>query len=235
MPMVRGARFREDIDKIKIIDSPFKEEIIMINEELKALNLERDAFDKQFFGGLKGLINKGRNIILKKSDLNSKYGIDNFLNQLKKNKDLYSYFQNINFKEDHDKIMLESINEFYDILEESLSSATKLVEEIAKYQKLNFQINKLYENRETSTFLPEPLEDLIAYIKNPEIVKIGTKMCEEYRQKNAEDELNSEREQDTVSELDEIEQLRQYKNFLEGFRSSEVNDISSEVKNRNKK
>lgn len=106
MPMVRGARFREDIDKIKIIDSPFKEEIIMINEELKALKLERDAFDKRFFGGLKGLINKGRNIILKKSDLNSKYGIDNFLNQFKKIKTYIVIFKILILK----KIMTNKVS-----------------------------------------------------------------------------------------------------------------------------
>ena len=62
MPISSDSKFREDDEKVEMLQSPFKEEIFKLNAELNQLNLEKHRFKKQLFGGIKGLLYKKKNI-----------------------------------------------------------------------------------------------------------------------------------------------------------------------------
>lgn len=239
MPYARGSRFREDYDKIATIESPFKEEIIRINEELKHLNLERDKFNKQLFGGIKGVLYRNVSIILKKEDLSSKYKLTNFFKQLKKQENEYKYFQAYNFRKDVNKIDLPQINAFYDSFEDRLFATTCFLEMIATYKNSNFEINNLYQkNNYQSPFVFEHIlfgstDELFMYIENPQIKEIGKKMYDEYIDKKEKtDKINekiTELENSIQNKISSVsfeklslDQLSQYKDVLQS-----VNDLLS--------
>lgn len=248
MPNIRGSKFREDFDKIEMIESPFKEEILRINEELKQLNLEYDRFHKQLFGGLKGLLYRDRTKILSKQDLISKYKLEYFYKQLKKDTKLFDEFQHYSIRTNGDKIDSAEICELYDFLEDRLFAAMCFVEMIAKYKNSNCETNELYQRMDQiGPFAFEHMllfstETLFMYIENPQIKELGKKMYDEYMQKKEEakriNEQITELEgniQDKISSSSKktltVEQLREYKDLLEG--ANNLLSSSSELSNHN--
>ena len=233
MPMVRGSSFRKDYDKIERLESPFKEEILRINEELKQLNLEHDRFFNKLFGGIKSLLYKNKPKILFKKDLNSKYNLECFFKQLNKDSELLEEFQSYSIGKNSEKITSSEIGNLYNFLEDQLFATICFVEMIAKYKNSNYQINELYQKRDyAGPFVFEHIllfstQSLFIYIENPQIKEIGQKMYNEYIQQKEESEKIGEKItelesniQDKISQFSEkdltLEQLREYKNLLVG-------------------
>lgn len=233
MPMVRGSSFRKDYDKIERLESPFKEEILRINEELKQLNLEHDGFFNKLFGGIKSLLYKNRPKILLKKDLNSKYNLECFFKQLNKDSELLEEFQSYSIRKNAENITSAEIGNLYNYLEDQLFATICFVEMIEKYKNSNYQINELYQKKGyAGPFVFEHIllfstQSLFIYIENPQIKEFGQKMYDEYIQQTEESEKIGEKIielessiQDKMSQFSEknltLEQLREYKDLLVG-------------------
>lgn len=248
MPMVRGSKFREDYDKIELIESPFKEEILRINEELKQLNLEYDRFFKQLFGGIKGLLYKDRAKILQKKDLISKYNLECFYKQLNKDNKLLDKFQSYSFRKNVERIDSAEIGDLYDFLEDRLFATICFIEMISKYKNSNYQTNELYQKMDhAGPFVFEHIlffstESLFMYIENSQIKELGKKMYDEYIQKKEESEIINVKITELESSIQDkilqssektltLEQLREYKDLLEG--ANKLLSRSDEFSNNN--
>lgn len=232
MQSVINSKFRKDYETIKALESPFKEEIIRINEELRLLNFEEEIFKREFFDGMKGLWNKViKQEKLKKEDLITKYNLTEFFKQFKKNKKMYNDYEVFNFQKN---IFMTDILGLYSFIEDSLFTTTYFVEMIAEYKKSNFQINELCEKKlfdssfYISDFLYNWTETLFMYIENPEIKELGKKMYDEYLKKEEEASkvnrkiktlTNNIKYKITTTSSKELNlnQLIQYKNMLENI------------------
>lgn len=247
MPVVRGAKYREDLSVIEKFDIIYQEEIKRINEQLKNLNEERKNFESKIFGGFKGLINKNRNIIFEKKDLVSKYGLSHFTSIIKRIPSLNARFNDKCVDENPEKIPFVSIYAFYDMLEENLLAATYFVQMVAEYKESDYNKNGLTQVGKSAFAwewtLTSFTEEIFNYISNPEIRELGKRMFEEYLENSKE----SEKVQSEIDELQRVikdkllkssnkgnlEQLKEYKKLLE-----EVSNLLPEdeiIKNNGKK
>lgn len=223
-----GAKYREDYENIEKIDSPYKEEIISLNERIKKLNLEQDNLHNRFFSGLKKVINSRKEISINKDEFVSKYNLIELLKEI----DLYVPFKN-EYKNEFKKIDLMSINRAYDFITYTIYNCMRLVEQIYNYKLCNYDINKLYEMSKKEDYFDfisnlncNIEEEYLNMINNEEIKDIGKKLSVECL-KIIEEIEKYEEEIDTLEEKikdgfsnnkkNNLNELRQYKEILESF------------------
>lgn len=223
-----GAKYRKDNENIEKIASPYKEEIISLNERIKKLNLEQDNLHNRFFSGLKKVINSRKEILINKDEFVSKYNLIELLKEI----DLYVPFKN-EYKNEFKKIDLMSINRAYDFITYTLYNCMRLVEQIYNYKLCNYDINKLYEMSKKEDYFDfisnlncNIEEEYLNMINNEEIKDIGKKLSVECL-KIIEEIEKYEEEIDTLEEKikdgfsnnkkNNLNELRQYKEILESF------------------
>lgn len=221
-----GAKYRKDNENIEKIASPYKEEIISLNERIKKLNLEQDNLHNRFFSGLKKVINSRKEISINKDEFVSKYNLIELLKEI----DLYVPFKN-EYKNEFKKIDLMSINRAYDFITYTLYNCMRLVEQIYNYKLCNYDINKLYEMSKKEDYFDfisnlncNIEEEYLNMINNEEIKDIGKKLSVECL-KIIEEIEKYEEEIDTLEEKikdgfsnnkkNNLNELRQYKEILE--------------------
>lgn len=221
-----GAKYRKDNENIEKIASPYKEEIISLNERIKKLNLEQDNLHNRFFSGLKKVINSRKEISINKNEFVSKYNLIELLKEI----DLYVPFKN-EYKNEFKKIDLMSINRAYDFITYTLYNCMRLVEQIYNYKLCNYDINKLYEMSKKEDYFDfisnlncNIEEEYLNMINNEEIKDIGKKLSVECL-KIIEEIEKYEEEIDTLEEKikdgfssnkkNNLNELRQYKEILE--------------------
>lgn len=221
-----GAKYRKDNENIEKIASPYKEEIISLNERIKKLNLEQDNLHNRFFSGLKKVINSRKEISINKDEFVSKYNLIELLKEI----DLYVPFKN-EYKNEFKKIDLMSINRAYDFITYTLYNCMRLVEQIYNYKLCNYDINKLYEMSKKEDYFDfisnlncNIEEEYLNMINNEEIKDIGKKLSVECL-KIIEEIEKYEEEIDTLEEKikdgfssnkkNSLNELIQYKEILE--------------------
>ena len=223
-----GAKYRKDNENIEKIASPYKEEIISLNERIKKLNLEQDNLHNRFFSGLKKVINSRKEISINKDEFVSKYNLIELLKEI----DLYVPFKN-EYKNEFKKIDLMSINRAYDFITYTLYNCMRLVEQIYNYKLCNYDINKLYEMSKKEDYFDfisnlncNIEEEYLNMINNEEIKDIGKKLSveclkiiEEIEKYDEEIDTLEEKIKDGFSnnKKNSLNELRQYKEILESF------------------